>query len=180
MTHTIGWGAILDDELARHPGMDGADLRKLVYQSALGGDHLLGDPVRFADGVRAEWERLAPPGVDPPGSALQTIDPEGRTARIHLAACRASGVRVDRLVEVLLAQPRKNASVERFERSWRAMLVLAEAGAIPFRADALLGLDPLMGSPHHSDGYGPAAYRIVNDLTDRDVRDGLQCLGIFR
>lgn len=181
MTDTTNWAAILDDELARHPGMDASDLRKLVYQSALGGNHLLDDPVQFAAGVRDEWERLGVPargdGIRP---AIQPIDPAGRTARIHLAICKAIGVPVDGLIELLLAQPRKAGSRVDFDRAWSVVLSLAETGRIPFDADGLWHVAFAEGAPHHSDGYGPASYRIVNDLSDAATADGLTRWGIVR
>jgi len=86
MAYTNDLLGIISSEHALHPRMVLSDLQKLIYQSVFGGDHLLENPARFADGVRHEWVGFDPPPAEA-GPALQPIDPDGRTARIHLAVC---------------------------------------------------------------------------------------------
>ncbi len=169
---------VIEAERARHPRMDGRDLQKLIYQSVFGGDHLLDDPGRYADALREEWTRL--PTDDPAAaeSVLQPIGPGGKTARIHLAACKRLGVDIDRLIELLVEQRRKNGRRADYARRWNETIALAAAGRIPFSVDELARFGDPETAPHHSPDYGPASYRIVNDATDRKMSVGLRRLGV--
>ena len=166
-------------EQARHPRMDERDLQKLIYQSVFGGDHLLDDPQRYAGALREEWKGLS---IDDPLAtkpALQSIDPDGKTARIHLAACMGLGVDVDRLIELLVGQGRKHGRRPDYERRWDETVALAVAGSIPFSADRLARVGDPDGVPHHGPDYGPASYRIVNDVSDPTMDEGLRRLGVW-
>jgi len=158
---------IIEDELRRHPRMGPEDLRKLLVQSVFGGDHLLGDLDRFRRDLRFEWDRL--PARTWNDVTVQAIDPDGRTARIHLAGCRAAGVPSDALADLLVSQPRKGGRRTVFEARCREVVALAAAGRIPFDSDALLALDSTETLPHHSFGYGFVSYRVLNDVTDPAV-----------
>ena len=168
--------AILDYERTRHPEMTARDVQKLIYQSAFGGDHLLTDRGRFETALRQEWACLLAETVD--ASILQSIDPEGRVARIHLAPCAAAGVRIEDLADVLWSQPRRDGARSTFDRRWEEVVCLARAGRIPFAADALSRLAFPEDLPHHSDAYGRTSYRIVNDLSDAATRARLAELGL--
>jgi hypothetical protein len=157
---------ILKAELRLHPGLAAADLEKLVYQATFGGDHLLRDPARFEQDLRAEWDRLPVASGINTEPALQLIDPSLRTARLHLRPCRALGIEVEDLAAALSSQPLKNGTQARFERLWSLVLEVARAGEIDLPTQAS-PLQAPAGSPgHHTAGYGRAAYRLVNDLTD--------------
>jgi hypothetical protein len=165
-------------ERARHPRMDARDLRKLIYQSVFGGDHLLDDPERYAGALREEWQGLS---IDDPLAAqpaLQLIDPAGRTARIHLAACKGLGVDADRLIELLVGQGRKHGRRSDYERRWNETIALAAAGRIPFSVHDLARIDCPDGAPHHGPDYGPTSYRIVNDGSDPAMDEQLRRLGV--
>jgi len=168
--------AILDREREEHPEMTAGDVQKLVYQSVFGGDHLLTDRGRFETALRQEWDCL--PAETGAASILQSIDPEGRVARIHLAPCAAAGVRIEDLAEVLWSQPRRDGARRTFDRRWEEVIRLGRVGRIPFAADVLSGLGFPEGFPHHSDGYGHTSYRIVNDLSDATTRGRLAELGL--
>ena len=169
---------VIEAERARHPRMDERDLQKLIYQSVFGGDHLLADPERYGSALREEWDRLPIDGPRAAGPTLQTIDPEGRVARIHLAACKRSGVEVDRLIELLAGQRRKDGQRPDYERRWNETIALARAGRIPFSADALARVGYPDRAPRHGPGYGPASYRIVNDVKDPAMVERLRRLGV--
>lgn len=165
------WTRILLDELRWHPAAKPVDLRKLVLQSARGGDHLLRDPDRFERTLRAEWDRLPPSAGIP---CIQSIDPEGRTARLHLVPCRRAGLSVDDLIDGLLAQPRKAGRLEIELARWDDVISLAEGGLLPFPPPALRAWTNLPAPPHHSPAYGPAAYRILHDVTDSQTQSLLR------
>ena len=171
--------AILDEERSRHPRMTERDVQKLVFQSVFGGDHALVDRARFAEGVNTEWGRLC--DVDSRGreSILQTIDPEGRVARIHLAPCKAGGIDVEQLIDVIWHQPRRGGARRQFDRQWEDVVRLAAEGRIPFAADKLAQLGSPDDLPHHSPPYGATSYRILNDVSDSATRRQLERLGVL-
>jgi hypothetical protein len=143
--------------------MTAVDLRKLIYQAVFGCDHLLRRRDQFAEGLQCEWEHL--PAVDPdPREAIQGIDPEGRTARIHLATCRAIRVPLDELTCALVSQPLKRGNRKNFDALSSRLVRLAVHGAIPFSADELIEAFSMDGPVHHSGGYGFASYRVVHDV----------------
>jgi hypothetical protein len=151
---------VITVEWARHPRMDERDLQKLIYQSVFGGDHLLDDH---------------PLAAEP---ALQSIDPDGKTTRIHLAASKRLGIDADRLIELLTGQDRKHGRRPDYERRWNDTIALAASGRIPFSADELARVGHPDGAPHHGPEYGPASYRIVNDVSDPAMDEGLRRLGV--
>jgi len=165
-------------ERVRHPRMDEHDLQKLIYQSVFGGDHLLDDPERYAGALREEWEGLSIDDSLAAKQALQLIDPDGKTARIHLAVCKGLGIDADRLIELLVGQGRKNGRRPDYERRWNETMALAAAGRIPFSADELARVGYPDSAPHHGPDYGPASYRIVNDASDPAMDEGLRRLGV--
>ncbi len=158
--------------------MDERDLQKLIYHSVFGGDHLLDDAQCFADGVRAEWDRLATGDFLPRIEPLQLIDPDGRTARIHLAACRRLDVDLGALIALLAGQGRKNGERAEYETRWDAVIELARIGRIPFRVAELARMGYPSIALHHGPHYGFASYRVVNDLSDPGMNEGLRRLGV--
>jgi len=178
MSDTSGLLEILEAERERHPRMTPADVQKLIYQSVLGGDHALIDRERFAAGVRREWDGLVDAGLRKSGSTLQSIDPAGHVARIHLGPCAAAGVDRNQLIDVLWQQPRRGGTRRQFDRRWKEIVALAGAGRIPFSADELMTLGFPEDLPHHSEAYGPTSYRILNDLSDPATCARVDRLGI--
>lgn len=162
--------AILEDERRRHPQMEACDLQKLLVQAALGGDHMLTDRGRMADGLADEWANLPAIPPDSAWPAIQPIDPGGRTARLHLAPCLARGVVLEDLVEMLWSQPRKHGTRARFDRLWAEALQLARLGRAGLDPRSLEAFDTPESLPHHSPGYGPVAYRVINDVSDPRIR----------
>jgi len=172
--------AIIADELRGHPQMGPEDLRKLIVQSVLGGDHLLNDLDRFRRELLREWAEIPREPIEPIGrEAIQPIDPEGRTARVHLLPCKGRGVEVDALVRLLAEQPRKNGSQSALEARWEIVVDFARAGHLPFDPSELSDLAVLARLPHHSVGYGFASYRVINDITRPKAANRLREWGIL-
>ncbi len=169
---------VIELERTLHPGMDERDLQKLIYQSVFGGDHLLEDPQRYAEAVRAEWDHLPVGRTDPGVGALQPIDPEGKTARIHLNPCKEAGIDIERLIELLASQGRKNGRRPDYIERWNAVIGLAVDGAIPFSAEDIEQAGFPESTPHHGPAYGFASYRIVNDVTESMMAERLRRLGV--
>ena len=156
--------------------MDGSDLRKLVYQAVYGIDHLLQDERAFQQSLHREWE-----GLDmlkgPAREILQIIDPERRTGRLHLAPCKALGIPLEELGVFLRSQPLKRGKQEQFDLLWSSVRKLARAGRIPFDVAELDALSS-EGPTHHSEDYGPTAYRIINDTLHPHVTEWLRTHGV--
>jgi len=174
----LTWAGVIADEIQRHPKMTVRDLHKLVVQGCFGGDHLLRSPDAFVDGFAMEWDRLTNDASQE--TALQPIHPSGRVARIHLGPCKAMGLSHHDLSRFLLSQPSKSGHREACEWAWAMVLHSARSGEIPFSYDQLTQLRLSDEITHHSPDYGPAAYRIVNNLGYGPTREYLCRLGILR
>ena len=176
-TH-LTWTGIITDEYQRHPNMTVHDLHKLVYQACFGGDHLLRNRDAFMDGFAMEWDRLTNDASQE--TALQPIHPSGRVARIHLGPCKAMGLSHHELSQFLLSQPFRSGHREAYEWAWTTVLHSARSGEIAFSYDQLTRIRLSDEITHHSPDYGPAAYRIVNDLSHGPTREYLCRLGTLR
>ena len=179
MVHKIELLAIIKDERRRHPLLEICDLQKLLVQASLGGDHMLADREWLTQGLAAEWSSLP---VAPPDSALpavQPIDTDGRVMRLHLAPCKACGIAFDDLVEMLWNQPRKQGTRDRFDQLWQEALRLTRLGHSVFDLAAVEAAGFPDSLPHHSPGYGPVSYRVINDLTDPSIRVRLAEWGLL-
>jgi len=172
--------AIIADELRDHPQMGPEDLRKLIVQSVLGGDHLLNDLDRFRREILREWAEIPREPIEPAKrEVIQRIDPAGRTARVHLVPCKGRGIEVDALARLLAEQPRKNGSQSALEARWEVVVDLARAGRLSFDPIELSDLAALERLPHHSAGYGFASYRVINDITLPEAANRLREWGIL-
>jgi hypothetical protein len=176
MSDKAGLLAILEDEFSRHPNQRAQDLRKLIVQSVLGGDHLLRNPARFRGAFFEEWATTSPAGRRE--DAIQIISLDRRTARVHLAPCKAAALDPVELVEMLTDQPLKGGQSEAFAAVWQLVLELAAERRIPLSVQELGNLQVLEGLPHHSASYGFAAYRVINDLTEPRVAAWLRSRGL--
>lgn len=154
---------VLRDELVLHPQMMPVDLQKLIYQAVFGCDHLLAEPQRFRKELKQEWKMIPPiieSGIDP----LQVIDPDGKTARLHLQPSKELGIKIDDLCAFLSLQPLKEGSLERFALLWSNLRQLSQEKAIPFALHLFAASPPAAHSHHHSLEYGFASYRVVNNI----------------
>lgn len=172
------WPGIIADEYQRHPSMTIRDLHKLVVQGCFGGDHLFRGPDNFVKNLADEWNGLS--GIALQGPALQRIHPLGRVARLHLGPCKGMGLSHYDLSRLLLAQPLKDGRSESCEWAWASILHSARAEEIPFSYEQLTAVHPTDEIGHHSPAYGPASYRIVNNLDHGPTQETLCRLGILR
>jgi hypothetical protein len=153
--------ALVLSERSMRPRMVERDLAKLLYQAALGGDHLLDDRDRYLAELAAEWQGLEglQPRAEPP---LQVISPGGGVFRAHLLALRSTGCDSGALFQLLAGQPMLRGSLGEYDRLHREAAELARAGAIPFSPRRLADSRADHGPPSHSPLYGPCSYRVVN------------------
>ncbi len=164
-------------ELSLHPPLQAADLYKLIVQAVFGIDHWLEQPDGLMSGLLAEWASLCPAdfGRTP---TLQLIDPDGRTARLHLGPLKARGVDPSLVCEVVARQQPKRGRRTRFRNLWGQLVCLAAEGRLPLAADELERYRGLSAVPRHSPAYGPAAYRVLNDVRAPETWAGIRRLGM--
>jgi hypothetical protein len=172
------WSGIIADEYQRHSSMTVGDLHKLVYQACFGGDHLLRHSENFVKNLATEWDDLA--GVALQGSAIQRIHPLSKVARLHLGPCKVMGLSHYDLSRMLLAQPLKAGHHESFEWAWAMITHSARAEEIPFSYEQLGCMQPSDEVGHHSPEYGPASYRILNNLGHGHTQEILCRLGLLQ
>ena len=127
--------AFLKAHCERYPELALQDLRKALFQSACGCEHLVGDASAAADYIRREEETA--PGAEnllhnAPETAVEPLD--GPFCRVHLSALR-SGLTAETLAKLfaLSAEPVPNGRkmlTEKLTALWAA----AADGEIPFSA----------------------------------------------
>ncbi len=159
-------------ELDLHPSMLVSDLQKLAYQAAMGAEHFRSSPGEAHRSILAEWRALRVSDwrdVAP----IQVIDPEGRTARLHLGPCRLLGIAPAHVADIFLRQPPKSARAERCDHLWRLLRDLSAEGLLPWSVDDLSTVGAPEAPPSHSEAYGPASYRVLNDVREPLTADWL-------
>lgn len=145
----------LQEQIARHPGMQPRDIIKLCYQAAYGGDHLLTDIAKAKEYFDQEFG-----GVMPSDEPLyELISPE--MARINLRAWKKAGLPGEWLFRLFTLSARMPMG-----ENLRAYLDEAETLNFPGFHEARVKYEE-QGCPgvHHSDIYRKLkqpAYRVVN------------------
>lgn len=154
--------------LRLYPELEAADLAKLIWQGALGMDHLLGDEAAFVAELAREWEALDSDSL--PGEPLWVrVHPTDPVVRLHLRPLKAAGLDPHAVGRALARQPRRGGSVGEFCSLWEGVLALAADGRLPFSPGELadVGRRVLQGGPpahssRYRERYRPA-YRLVHD-----------------
>ncbi len=150
-------------EVALRPSLEPCDLYKLLYQIVMGADHMLlcAPSGRAAATLRAEWDSDSGGGgtIEPP---FQVLDPETGIVRLHLRTLRLAGAELESVLEAVLGQPWKHGRSEDAAALWRRLPRLADILPARIGVDDLEAYRLPEGAPHHSAGYGPASYRVLN------------------
>ena len=150
---------LLQEHFRNHPGMELRDAIKFLYQSSMGGGHLIADPRGALARLEEEWARTegAP--------ALSPTEPlGGGLCRLSLAACKGLGLAPSTVFALFLRGTEEfSRQPERLDRSLELLYRLPfppkeiEAAIRQYRAAGL----PMVG---HSTAYRQAfspAYRVV-------------------
>jgi len=164
------------EHVRNHPEFAMEDLAKLLYQGALGMDHLLADRDTFLADFSREWEALD--SLAFPGEPLlEPVPPDGRVARLNLRPAKAAGISLTMLGPMLADQPRRHGSWAEFMGLWGAAVTLARDGRIPFPPDELVARGNALESGRQPPGHSPLyreinrpAYRLLHDVTQHQVR----------
>lgn len=149
------------------PAGGARDAYKLLYQGAFGIGHMLPSRDGALHYLRAELAEMDTTVSDP---LLEPCDPAGTIVRVNLRPFTARGLRVETLVDAMLASAAAlRPDTAAFARQWDAVVALTRTGALPwsYREAQELAADLRKSGPlpvHHSPGYTSAyapAYRVV-------------------
>jgi hypothetical protein len=159
--------AVITAQLQRYPAMQIQDLYKLVYQAALGNEHLMTDSAMVHDYLIRELQSVQ---ADSSELLLEEISPDGAVVRLNLRPFKAQHGDHRALFQAMMQTARTfQKSQERLGRYLSDLEQMAASGDIPFEADAVQSFFREMrenGYPavHHSavykERYAPA-YRII-------------------
>lgn len=108
---------ILDEHTERYPEMEIQDYYKLIYQAALGNEHLFHDTASVHAYLLKEFATV--PGSDSE-ILVENITPDSSIFRVHLRAFKHQGGDPDRLFKTMLASAHTfKKSEKRFKRFLR-------------------------------------------------------------
>ncbi len=160
-------GQLLGEHLGRYPAMQVADVYKLLHQAALGSAHAV-DAANARELLQKEATGLTPA---PEALLAEVISPDGRLARVHLAAYLGKGLPLDALADAFAGTASTyTGSADKLAKFCGCLGDFADAGGIPFsraEIESFMGARQREGWPavHHSDAYRKAhapAYRVVD------------------
>ena len=158
---------ILADHARRYPGLEVADLYKLLHQAAMGSEHAVSDK----EAVRAWLEReMAAMGPGPEEPLVDPIAPHGEIVRVHLRPFLAAGHDPEELLDAFLrTADAYRGSIARLRRYWETAEEMARQGRLPLAHNEICEFGERMarqGFPaiHHSEIYQRVyrpAYRVL-------------------
>jgi hypothetical protein len=158
---------LITAQLQRYPAMQIQDLYKLVYQAALGNEHLMTDSAMVHNYLIQELESVQADSAEP---LLEEISPDGAVVRLNLRPFKARHGDHLILFQAMMQTARTfHRSQERLEQHLGYLEQMAGAGAIPFDAGAMKSFfremhDKSYSAVHHSTIYGEKylpAYRVI-------------------
>lgn len=158
---------IIHAQLQHYPAMQIEDLYKLVFQAAMGNEHLMTDSAMVHDYLIRELESIQASSAEP---LLEEISADGEVVRLNLRPFKAQQGDHLALFRAMMQTARAfQKSPERLEQYCRDLEQMAKSGAITFDAAAMQSFFREMrekGFPavHHSavyeEKYAPA-YRVI-------------------
>lgn len=154
-------------QLQRYPAMQIDDLYKLVYQAALGNEHLMTDSAMVHGYLVKELKGIHASSAEP---LLEEISPAGEIVRLNLRPFKARHGDHRALFRAMMQTARNfQKSPERLEQYWRDLEQMASSGALAFDNAAMQSFLREMREKdypavHHSavyeEKYAPA-YRVI-------------------
>jgi hypothetical protein len=158
---------LITAQLQRYPAMQIQDLYKLVYQAALGNEHLMIDSAMVHEYLIRELESVQ---ADSSELLLEEISPDGAVVRLNLRPFKARHGDHRALLQAMMQTARIfQKSQGRLARYWAQLEQMAVSGGIPFDATAVQSFFREMREKeypamHHSaaykERYAPA-YRVI-------------------
>jgi len=83
----------------RYPGLELADMYKLVYQASMGCEHAILNEESVRGWMNQELEEM---GSGPDESLAESISPDGRIVRVHLRPYVAAGRSINDLLDAFI------------------------------------------------------------------------------
>jgi hypothetical protein len=119
---------LLQTHLGWYPQMELGDVYKLIYQGAMGPEHLVATRQEFARRLVAELEIIQP---DPEQHLLEPVRTDQSLYRVNLRAYKSRSHEIERLLSLLL-QTSKLASSEKADllMTWAVFVHLCEQGEL--------------------------------------------------
>lgn len=158
---------VVHEQLQRYPATQIEDLYKLVFQAALGNEHLMTDSAMVHDYLIRELESIQASSLVP---SFEEISPDGEVVRLNLRPFKARQGDHRALFRAMMQTARTfQKSSENLEKYLNDLEQMANSGAIAFDAAAMQSSFREMrakGFPavHHSavyeEKYAPA-YRVI-------------------
>ena len=150
---------LLQEHFCNHPGMELRDAIKFLYQSSMGGGHLIADPRGALARLEEEWDRTDGNPALPPTEPLG-----GGLCRLSLAACKGLGLAPSTVLALfLLGTEEFSRQPERLDRSLELLYLLPfpseEAGAA-IRQYRAAGMTMVGHSAAYRRAFSPS-YRVV-------------------
>ena len=150
---------LLQEHFCNHPGMELRGAIKFLYQSSMGGGHLIADPHGALARLEEEWERTEGDPAVPPTEPLG-----GGLCRLSLAACKGFGLAPSTVLALFLRGTEEfSRQPERLDRSLELLYRLPfppkeiEAAIRRYRA---AGMPMVEHSTAYRQAFSPA-YRVV-------------------
>jgi hypothetical protein len=163
----VPFDAIVRSHLQRYPAMEAQDWYKLLYQAALGNEHLFTDTTGIGQYLSHELKSVQ---ASPDEPLYDVLTPDSVLVRLHLRPFKARNGNPALLLKAMFETAATfQSSHENLERWWRDLEQLAEHGAIPLDPGRLRDYFQAVrreGFPakHHTDiyrqRYAPA-YRVI-------------------
>jgi len=157
---------IILTHIKKYPLMQICDAVKLIYQSVLGGGHMVTD--KKSSLLRMEEECRGLSAFD--GQPFEAIG--GGLSRLHLGALRRSGISLETANNMFAATANSvNGTAMQLEKKLKILFDLCEDGTLPFgkeKMQAFLrvyrsqGYPPVSHSSAYKAAYAPA-YRVVHE-----------------
>ncbi|MEX2090214.1 MAG: hypothetical protein WEB62_10600 [Bacteroidota bacterium] len=163
----VPFDAIVRSHLKQYPAMEAQDLYKLLYQAALGNEHLMTDTTGIGRYLSHELETVQSSGDEP---LYDVLTPDSLLVRLHLRPFKGRNGNARLLLEAMFKTAATfHPSPENLERWWLDLERLAEKKVVPFDPGELREYFQTMRSEgfpakHHSNTfrqlYAPA-YRVL-------------------
>lgn len=154
-------------QLQRYPALQIEDLYKLVYQAALGNEHLMTDSAMVHDYLINELASLDTSSLEP---LWEEISPDGEVVRLNLRPFKARQGDQRALFHAMRQTARNfEKSPERLEQYWRDLEQMAKSGTLAFETATMqsffqemreTGFPAVHHSPVYQEKYAPA-YRVI-------------------
>ncbi|MBN1406256.1 MAG: hypothetical protein JW956_00620 [Calditrichaceae bacterium] len=159
---------ILTDHLKKYPLMKIQDIYKLIYQAAMGPEHLIADK---ADAYNRFFNELDKINEFYFQSVYENIDPEDKVVRINLGPFKFNNGNPEALFEAFYQTSRTfSPKIENMQLYCKQVYCLAADKKLPFNLKEIQSLFREKASQnfpavHHSDVYRKSyhpAYRLID------------------